>query len=580
MKRRFNALCLATLLGSLAAPLALWGAPTQPYVHGDPTGAEQYVLELINRARANPTAEGVFVTTQTDLKITQAYQYFQTHLPPFLDLNAVRVAFTNYTAQPPLAFNSSLISAARFAANDQATHNYQGHVSSDGSTIVTRATSAGYTNYSGLAENTYTTVTSPLFGHVGFNVDWGVSTLGHRINIMNLNLPIVFKEVGIAYVAVANTSFGNAFPNVLTEDFGITFLDANTPYLVGVCYRDTNGDNFYNDGEGRSGITVTPDVGTFFAVTSTSGGYAIPLKNLPPGITTVNVTFSGGGLAAPITRQVTLNGIANKKLDLQVTDVQSARLINLATRLRVEIGDNVGIAGFVITGTGSKKVAIRSLGPSLAAQGVSGVLTDPTLALFGAAGQIATNNNWRDTQQAAIQATGLAPTDDRESVILATLQPGAYTAIVAGNAGAVGVALVEVYDLDPASPLPTANAVNVATRGQVQTGDNVMIGGFVISGNRAKKVVIRARGPSLASQGVTGVLQDPVLDLIGGSGLIATNDNWRSTQQAELMASGLAPSDDREAAIITTLQPGAYTAIVRGAGGTTGVGLVEVYDQD
>ncbi len=576
--RRFRRLAAVCAIAAAGAG-SLRAQPTQVYSHGDPTASEQYVLELINRARKNPPAEGQFATTQTDAKIVQAYNFFATHLPPFLNLTAVRVDFNGYAAQPPLAFNAKLIDAARFAANDQATHNYQGHVSSDGSTLVTRAERAGYADFMGLGENTYATVTSPLFGHIGFNVDWGVPDLGHRINIMNLNLPVVYKEVGIAYVAVTNSTFKNAFPNVLTQNFGITFTDGSTPFLVGVCYRDADGDNFYTEGEGSAGIKVTPDVGTFFAVTSTSGGYTIPLKGLPPGTTSINVTFSGGPLTSPIVRNVPLDAARNIKADLQVpATAPVSRLVNLSTRLRIETGDNVGIAGFVVSGTGSKRVLVRCLGPSLAAFGVTGPISDPMLVLNNSQGQlVASNDNWRSTQATEIQAARLAPGDDREAALIATLPPGAYTAIVSGAGGAVGVGIVEAYDLD--SGTPTSNAINLSTRGKVQTGENVMIGGFVISGNAPKRVVVRVLGPSLAAFGVTGTLQDPTLELNGPNGLVASNDNWKSTQQADLVALNLAPTDDRESAIVATLPPGAYTAVVRGAASTIGVAIVEVYDR-
>src|SRR5713101_53379 len=189
---------------------------------------------------------------------------------------------------------------------------------------------------------------------------------------------------------------------------------------------------------------------------------------------------------------------------------------------------------------------------------------------------IATNDNWRDTQESEIEATGLAPTDNRESAIVMTLDSDSnYTAILRGTNDTTGVGLVEVYDLDQAA---NSKLANISTRGFVDTGDNVMIGGF-ISGNGVAKVIVRAIGPSLTSFGVPGALQDPTLELhdINGA-IIATNDNWRDTQESEIEATGLAPTDDRESAIVATITPSNYTAIVRGKNDTTGVGLVEVYN--
>ena len=253
--------------------------------------------------------------------------------------------------------------------------------------------------------------------------------------------------------------------------------------------------------------------------------------------------------------------------------------VNISTRLVVETGDNVLIGGFIVYGAGQKTVAVRAIGPSLPLQGTLG---DPVLELHDGSGVlIATNDNWRTSQQAAIVAAGLAPADDRESALIATVATGSYTAIVRGANNATGVALVEVYDLDTGTP--TARLANISTRGHILTDDNVMIGGFIIRGDVPKTVIIRARGPSLNfnSAPLFGRLMDPILELYDGSGALMTvNDNWRSSQQAEVDASTLAPTDDREPAIVATLSPGNYTAVARGIGNTTGIALVEMYDLD
>lgn len=250
--------------------------------------------------------------------------------------------------------------------------------------------------------------------------------------------------------------------------------------------------------------------------------------------------------------------------------------VNISTRMQVQTGDNVMIAGFIITGSGQKKILIRALGPSLP---VNGKLNDPRVELRDATGAIiATNDNWRTSQQTEIIATGLPPSDDRESALIQSLNPGAYTAIVVGVNNTTGVGLLEVYDLDGTNAATRLG--NISTRGDVQTGDNVMIGGFIIQGDIAKRIILRVTGPSLGSSFPTR-LMDPRLEPHDGNGtLLAVNDNWRTTQEPEIQASQLSPSDDREPAIVSTLTPGAYTGIVAGSGDTTGIALIEMFDLD
>ncbi len=252
----------------------------------------------------------------------------------------------------------------------------------------------------------------------------------------------------------------------------------------------------------------------------------------------------------------------------------TAQPLNVSTRLRVQTGEGSMIGGFIITGNAPKKVIIRAIGPSL--QGISGVLANPTVQLNGSAGVIASNDDWKSNQQAEIQATGIPPSNDLESAIVATLSPGAYTAIVAGQNQATGVGLVEVYDLNQAAD---AKLANISTRGAVGTGSNVMIGGFIL-GNKtgAANVILRALGPSLTQSGIIAVLGDPTLELRDGNGaLVRRNDNWKESQQAQIEATGIAPKNDPESALIAQLAPGAYTAILAGKNGTTGVALVELY---
>jgi hypothetical protein len=251
--------------------------------------------------------------------------------------------------------------------------------------------------------------------------------------------------------------------------------------------------------------------------------------------------------------------------------------LNISTRMEVKTGDQVLIGGFIITGNDPKEVILRAIGPSLAPFGISDPLADPVLELHGSDGSLITmNDNWKDTQQSEIEASGLQPQNDLESAIIATLDPGTYTAIVSGKDGQAGVGLVEGYDLDQAADSQLAN---ISTRGFVETGTNVMIGGFILGGEAGNaNVLVRALGPSLTPLGVTGALADPTLELHDANGaLIGSNDNWKDAQQSEIEATGLQPSNDLEAAIFETLAPGAYTAIVAGNGELTGVALVEVY---
>jgi hypothetical protein len=241
----------------------------------------------------------------------------------------------------------------------------------------------------------------------------------------------------------------------------------------------------------------------------------------------------------------------------------------------VETGDNVLIGGFIVTGTQPKKVIVRAIGPSLSAL-FSGVLADPMLELRDSSGVlIRANDNWRTDQESEIIATMIPPSNDLESAIVATLpaNDSAYTAIVRGANGGTGIGVVEAYDLNQTVDSKLAN---ISTRGLVQTGDNVLIGGLIVLGQNPARVIVRAIGPSLL---VPGGLTDPTLELRDGNGgLIASNDNWRSDQEAEIMATNIPPSNDLESAIVENLAPGNYTAIVRGVNDTIGVAVVEAYD--
>ena len=252
--------------------------------------------------------------------------------------------------------------------------------------------------------------------------------------------------------------------------------------------------------------------------------------------------------------------------------IPTKNLLNISTRARAGAAEEAMIGGFIVQGSAAKKILVRGVGPSLP---LTGALSNPVVDLYNSAGElIGTNDDWI-SNRLNILASHVPPRSPREAAVQITLDPGAYTAIVHDVNGQAGQALVEVYDLDPADSL----LANISTRGKVGLDDEVMIGGFIIGGVEPTEVLVRAIGPSLAALDISQPLVDPVLELHDYAGtLIATNDNWRLEQQTEITATGIAPTDDRESAILATLDPGSYTAIVRGGGGTTGVGLVEVYN--
>jgi hypothetical protein len=288
---------------------------------------------------------------------------------------------------------------------------------------------------------------------------------------------------------------------------------------------------------------------------------------------------------------------ANQNFTLQIEAPVTTNITNISTRALVQTGQNVMIGRFVVEGTGPKRVIIRAIGPELMHYGITNALDNPRLELHNGTGAlIATNDDWQTTilggiitssQVSAIQNSGHVPTAASESAIIADLQPGNYMVIVRGVNNTTGVALVEVSDLSPGAVLKLGN---ISTRSFVQTGQNVMVGGFVVQGTGPKRVIIRAIGPELTQQGITNVLANPKLELYNRTGaLIGSNDNWQTTilggvittnQVNEIQSSGHAPTAASESAIIANLQPGNYTAVVRGVGNTTGVARLEVYGLD
>lgn len=268
-------------------------------------------------------------------------------------------------------------------------------------------------------------------------------------------------------------------------------------------------------------------------------------------------------------------------------------------------GDQVLIAGFVVNGSTSKHVLVRALGPALTPIGVSGALPDPTLQIFRldtTAGKwvtVDTNDNWGTVGasiSAAEQTVGASPTlvsGSLDAAVLETLIPGIYTVVVSGKASATGVALVEIYDVDSVAAYDTERMLNISTRSQVNTGDGILIGGFVVNGSTPKKVLVRGIGPGLISQGIAAAeaLADPVLQVVRYDTVAKTwtvvreNDNWELGNDATLVSDAAAKvgafpltSGSKDAVILMNLPPGIYSAKLSGNNNTTGIGMIEVYE--
>ncbi len=341
----------------------------------------------------------------------------------------------------------------------------------------------------------------------------------------------------------------------------------------------SQGHNLLGRSDGCTGFTTDDQQGGTTDDTrldprlGTLGNYGGPTETLPllPGSPAID-----GGNAAALPRDQ--RGLVRSgPPDIGAFEYQGMEpvvLANIATRLRVQSGDNAMIGGFIITGTQPKTVIIRGIGPSLP---LAGALADPVIELHDSAGGLlAANDNWRDGAYQQQVASALPPANDLEPALWGILNPGAYTVVVRGNNDATGIGLFEVYDLDQ---VVDSKLGNISTRGFVGAANDVMIGGTIVVGSAPARVLFRAIGPSLWNLGVSNALGDPALELYNGNGvLIAANDNWRDTQEAEIIAAGLFPSNDLESTIVRDLAPGPYTAIVRGTNDSTGVALVEVYN--
>jgi hypothetical protein len=256
-----------------------------------------------------------------------------------------------------------------------------------------------------------------------------------------------------------------------------------------------------------------------------------------------------------------------------------ARCLNISTRGKIEGGNSVMIGGFIVSGTQPKKVLIRAIGPSLAAAGIAAPLLDPTLEVHLADGSIITNDDWKTSQQSEIEATSLAPANDKESAIVGTFPPGAHTAVVKSANQTTGTAVIEAYDLE-GSTLPTL--ANISTRGFVGSGNDALIGGFILGGTTGgAKIVIRGLGPSLVAAGISDALVDPTITIVNQNGVtLANNDNWQddAAGAAAITSSGFAPKASAESAVVLQLPPASYTTILGSKTGAPGVGLIEIYN--
>ena len=290
-------------------------APTAAYPQAQPSSQEQYLLELINAARANPPAEGQLLANVTDSEILRYYQYYKVNVGDMVS------QFNGYAARPPLALNPDLMASSRQQSLYQAASGVQTHTSADGTTFDKRIGATGY-QWSAVGENVYAYAENPFFGHVGLMADWGVPDLDHRENLLNTDASYpIYREIGISAVPSSITNFG---PLVITEDFG-TPADSGVAYLVGVVYNDANNNGGYDEGEGLSGVTVSPDGTNFYAVTTDSGGFTIPLP--AGGNGTLTITASGGGLGGNRVKTVAYTAGTNVKVDFTTADPVSVVVV-------------------------------------------------------------------------------------------------------------------------------------------------------------------------------------------------------------------------------------------------------------
>ncbi len=460
-------------------------------------------------------------------------------------------------------------------------------IANDGTLTILRSTIANNVNERGngggiVNQGILTVTNSTVFGNTTYQDGGGLFTSGQATisnctfteNTANQTEPNGTASNGGGGVAVFGSAVAALKSSIVAGNHSPTQPDvsgfANSITSTGhnLVGQDPEGTVIANTGDL---IGTSPPIDPRLGTLAHNGGPTQTCALLPD-----SPAIDAGDPKAPATDQRDYDR-QDKAPDIGAFELGATiprTLANISTRLFVGAGDNVLIGGFIVTGTHAKQVLLRGIGPSLS---LDGKLADPSLELHDVSGDvIATNNDWQTNDNAQeIVDTGIPPTDPLESAILKTLAPGAYTAVLRGVNDGTGIALVEAYDL---AQTTDSRLANISTRGLVKAGDDVMIGGFIVGGSEAEDVLLRAIGPSLP---LGNPLADPVLELHDGNGaLLTTNDNWRDTQEAEIEATGIPPTDDLESAIITTLAPGNYTAIVHDTHSRTGVALVEVYGLD
>ncbi len=365
--RRSSQGWLALLSVCTAFAIRATAAPTTAFPQPEPSSQEQYLLELINAARANPAAEGQLLANVTDSEILRYYKSYSVSTGQLIS------DFNGYAAKPPLALNADLMASSRVQSLYQASAGVQTHNSADGSTFDKRITAQGY-QWSGIGENIYAYAENPFFGHVGLMADWGVPSLDHRANLMNTDASMpTYREIGISCVASSITNFG---PLVITEDFG-TPSDATIAYVTGVVYQDNNGSGSYDEDEGLAGVTVTPDGGNYYAVTSSAGGFVIPLPTSGSG--TLTITASGGPLGAPRTKTVSYVAGTNVKVDFTTDDpaavAPSVPTVTISAPIKVAAA-NGSTAQITVARSGDTSKALK-VQLAFGGTAINGVDTNP-----------------------------------------------------------------------------------------------------------------------------------------------------------------------------------------------------------
>jgi photosystem II stability/assembly factor-like uncharacterized protein len=505
---------------------------------------------------------------------------------------SLTVSSGNIIAGVNVSLSPTLPLDAIFYSSDDGSNWHQANLPSNVTFVPAVASDGSSLAYAAVI--TQSSSTTGLYKSTDAGVTWSSRTFALNVDLNRL----AAKENNV----LASTLFGAFYSTDFGEGWAGSSPPGNCPGGCGIFTYTLRGSSifagneegmFLSTNEGASWVSFNagfpvcpkPDVEAscaddnyLFAGTFGEGVWRKLIDGAPPPTPSPTVFAS----ATPtVTPTPTATPSATSTSTPAATPTPAAQAINLSTRMRVQSGDNVGIGGFIITGSASKRVIVRAIGPSLTGSGVPDALADPVMELHGPTGFLTIiNDNWRDTQEAEILATGLAPTNNLESAIVATLAPGNYTAIVKGKNNTSGVALVEVYDLDQAAPSKLAN---ISTRALVSTGSNIVIAGFILgNGGAADNVIVRGIGPSLAAVGVPTVLANPMLELRNSNGaLLRADDNWQDdpVQAAIITAAGLAPTNNLESAIAETLSPGQYTALLAGVNNGTGIGLVEVYNR-